>query len=67
MLNKFEEIQYISNSYLVTMDVEALYTNIDHGEGLEALHHFLQQRPDIETPPTCWHCQQDKGTFYYMV
>jgi len=34
------------------MDVEALYTNIDHQQGLAALRHFLRGRPEYEMPPT---------------
>lgn len=34
------------------MDVESLYMNIDHKEGLEVLEHFLQKRLDTLTPPT---------------
>lgn len=35
---------------MVTMDVESLYTNILHQEGMEALQHYLQVRP-VETVP----------------
>lgn len=31
------------NSYLVTLDVTSLYTNIPHKDGVEALKHFLQK------------------------
>ena len=33
------------------MDVKSLYTSIPHEDGLIALRHFLDQRPDPE-PPT---------------
>ena len=33
------------------MDVTALYTNIPHGDGLQALRFFLEQRPTPD-PPT---------------
>ncbi len=39
-------------SLLVTMDVESLYTNIDHVEGLEAVEHFLSDRSPESVPPT---------------
>lgn len=39
----------MDNVFLVTMDVEALYTNIAHEEGLEALPHFCL--PDTTSPP----------------
>ena len=32
-----------SNSYLVTLDVSSLYTNIDNQEGLQAMKEFLQR------------------------
>lgn len=34
------------------MEIESLYTNIEHCEGLAALQHFLQQRLNPDTPPT---------------
>ncbi|XP_063064237.1 uncharacterized protein LOC134456700 [Engraulis encrasicolus] len=52
VLKKLEEIRKVDNAFLVTMDVEALYTNIAHEEGLEALRYFLQQRPNTNSPPT---------------
>lgn len=53
VLNKIKELQNIGpESFLVTMDVEALYTNIEHQQGLEALTYFLKLRPASEMPPT---------------
>lgn len=53
VLNKNRVLQDIgSESFLVTMDVEALYTNIDHQQGLAALRHFLSGRSEHEMPPT---------------
>lgn len=46
VLNKVEELQNI------TVDVEALYTNIDHQQGPEALTHFLSLQPANGMPPT---------------
>ena len=37
--------------FLFSMDVKSLYTSIPHEDGLIALRHFLDQRPDPE-PPT---------------
>lgn len=37
---------------MVTFDVESLYTNIDHQDGLRAMHYFLRQRPPDSLPPT---------------
>jgi len=52
-LNKNKELQNIgSETFLVTIDVEALYTDIDHQQGLAALRHFLRGRPEHEMPPT---------------
>lgn len=51
VLSILDEIRAVDNAYLVTMDVEALYTNIDHEEGLEALRQALQKRSDA-SPPT---------------
>lgn len=44
--------QLNSNFILVTMDVEALYANIDHSDRLFALKHYLQKRPDRQNPPS---------------
>lgn len=53
VLNKITQLQNIgSDTYLVTMDVEALYTNIEHTQGLAALTHFLSRRSESEMPPT---------------
>ena len=40
------------DALLATMDVEALYTNIAHDQGLAALKHFLDKRPSPQSPPT---------------
>ena len=37
--------------FLFSMDVKSLYTSIPHEDGLIALRHFLDQRPDPD-PPT---------------
>ncbi|XP_054871029.1 uncharacterized protein LOC118470507 isoform X2 [Amphiprion ocellaris] len=52
ILKDLQEMQQAPNAILATMDVESLYSNIDHQEGLEALEHFLQKRSNTETPPT---------------
>lgn len=38
VLNKIKEMKNIGTAFLVTMDVESLYTNIDHKEGLRHCH-----------------------------
>lgn len=43
ILKKLGELNHDPSFILVTMDVEALYTNIDHSDGLFALQHYLQQ------------------------
>lgn len=50
-LYELSELGNIGTALLVTMDVEALNTNIPHQEGLEALNYFLQQRAEEELPP----------------
>lgn len=40
-----------SEVFLVTTDVVSLYTDTPHGEGLEALWHFLDLRAS-QVPPT---------------
>ncbi len=42
VLNKINDMKSAGESLLVTMDVESLYTNIDHVEGLEAVEHFFE-------------------------
>lgn len=38
------------NALLVTMDVNALYTNIDHDDGIAAIEHALQNNPKQGRP-----------------
>ena len=53
VLNKMKELNNIGTvSFLVTMDMESLYTTIKHEQGLAAMHHFLSTRPETEMPPT---------------
>ena len=52
VLNKLSGLTNCNTAYLVTMDVESLYTNIDHQDGLHALKHFLSDRPTDAMPPT---------------
>ena len=50
VLNKISVLTNLQNHFLVTMDVESLYTNIDHNDGLEAMRFFLADRDAL--PPT---------------
>lgn len=43
-------MQSIGEAFSVSWDIEPLYTNIEHVEGLEALKHYLQQRPEHSMP-----------------
>ena len=50
-LNRLNSVQLTEeNVYLCTMDITALYTNVPHTEGLEALSYFLNKRETL-TPP----------------
>lgn len=51
VLNKINNLSDTTWNYLVTMDVESLYTNIDHTEGLRAVNHYLSEREEM-TPPS---------------
>lgn len=44
------------------MDVESLYTNIDHKDGLEALAYYLDMRSSTERTPTCFIVQLAEWT-----
>ena len=52
-LKKLDGIKSLpANSILVTMDVSALYTNIDHSEGAQACFEKLEQRNNPKVPST---------------
>lgn len=44
VLNIIKEMKNKETSILSTVDMESLCTNIDNGEGLEALSHYLEIR-----------------------
>lgn len=54
VLTKTKEMKNIGSALLVTMDVESLYTVIDHKEGLEALSHYLEKCQPGQTPPAAF-------------
>ena len=46
-INKIKDFKFKSKkSYLVTLDVSSLYTNIPHSDGIDACKHFLNKRCD---------------------
>ena len=45
-LNKLKQIKINENSLIVTMDVESMYTNIDHESGLAAVKKAFESHPD---------------------
>lgn len=51
VLNRLSRVDDTVSDFMVTMDVEALYTNIDHSDGLRAVSHYLSDREEL-TPPT---------------
>ncbi len=52
VLKVLSDMRVPDNSFLVTLDVESLYTNIAHNDGLKALQHFLMNRPIDSLPPS---------------
>lgn len=51
-LNKIDSLKNMQDGvFLCRMDVNSLYTNVPHTEGLEALKYFLDRR-ESSTPPT---------------
>ena len=51
VINGLSNLGDVSGQYLITCDVESLYTTIDHKEGLEAVRHYLCERVET-TPPS---------------
>ena len=49
-LNKLKRVKINENSLIVTMDVESMYTNIDHDSGLAAVKKAFQNNPDPRRP-----------------
>lgn len=52
VLNTFSNTDEVTSCFLVTMDVEALYTNINHKQGPHGLPHYLNRCPAGSIPPT---------------
>ena len=49
-LNKLKQVKINENSLIVTMDVESMYTNIDHESGLAAVKNAFENNPDPLRP-----------------
>ena len=49
-LNKLKQVKISENSLIVTMDVESMYTNIDHESGLAAVKKAFEKNPDPRRP-----------------
>ena len=49
-LNKLNQVKINENSLIVTMDVESMYTNIDHESGLTAVKKAFENNPDPYRP-----------------
>lgn len=52
VLQKINQMANIGSCIMATMDVESLYSNIVHEEGLEALRYYLGNRREDQMPPT---------------
>ncbi len=53
MINILKTVGVFSaGTCLVTMDIQNLFTNVDHQDGLNAMCHFLEKRPPETTPST---------------
>ena len=49
-LTKITRNQVPQSAYLITLDVEALYTNIDNTEGIKAIQEIIKDHPDSTRP-----------------
>ena len=58
---------YVGDAFLVMMDVDALYSNIDHSEGIKALRHYLQSREKGLMPPKNFFLQLTQWTLHNNV
>lgn len=47
---KISHLRPNANSFLVTIDVDSLYTNIDNKDGLEAVRKIFERYPDPDRP-----------------
>lgn len=49
-INKLSQVKIPENAYLITLDVESLYTNINTDQGIEAIRLMTQTYPNQERP-----------------
>ena len=49
-INKLSQVKIPENAYLITLDVESLYTNINTEQGIEAIKLMTQTYPNQERP-----------------
>ena len=49
-LNRLAQTKIPPNSFLITLDVDSLYTNIDNKEGLKAVREAFRNSPDAGRP-----------------
>lgn len=53
ILNKMKDKKNTGSSFLLTMDVESHYTNIDHDQGLEVPSYYLERRQPQQKASCC--------------
>ena len=49
-ISKLKNLKVPTQAYLITLDVDALYTNIDNKAGLEAIQRLFDKYPDPKRP-----------------
>lgn len=49
-LDKIASIKAPANSFLITLDVDSLYTNIDNKDGLKTIQQIFENNPDEQRP-----------------
>ncbi|XP_023808293.1 uncharacterized protein LOC105358296 isoform X1 [Oryzias latipes] len=49
-IEKIKQLVIPADSFLFTMDIDSLYTNIDHKEGIDSIKRIFQKYPDKKRP-----------------
>lgn len=49
-MEKIKKLEIPNQAILFTMDIDSLYTNIDIGEGIQAIKNIFQKYPDKHRP-----------------